>query len=102
PNKILNAEALFINLKKSEEDFSPTTMYDDYAINETLFHWQSQNNVAPESDRGKSYIYQTKLGKTILLFVRESKENEHGFTRGSVFLGKATFVSSEGSKPMSI
>jgi len=102
PNKFLNAEALFINLKKSEEDFSPTTMYDDYAINETLFHWQSQNNVTPDSDRGHSYICQHELGKTILLFVRESKEDEHNFTRGSVFLGKASFVSSEGSKPMSI
>jgi len=102
PNKNRNTEALFINLKKSEEDFSPTTMYDDYAINETLFHWQSQNNVTPESDRGKSYIHQTELGKTILLFVRESKENEYGFTRGSVFLGKATYVSSAGSRPMSI
>src|SRR5690606_14414883 len=38
-NKALNTEALFINLKKSEEDFSPTTLYDDYAINELLFHW---------------------------------------------------------------
>ena len=37
-NKSLNTELLFINLKKSEKDFSPTTMYDDYAINETLFH----------------------------------------------------------------
>ncbi|WP_206365143.1 DUF3427 domain-containing protein [Sphingobacterium corticibacterium] len=35
-NKELNTEALFINLKKSEEDFSPTTLYDDYAINELL------------------------------------------------------------------
>jgi len=35
-NKVLNTDALFINLKKSEEDFSPTTLYDDYAINELL------------------------------------------------------------------
>ncbi|MFC6247274.1 DEAD/DEAH box helicase [Flavobacterium psychroterrae] len=42
-NVNLNTELLFINLIKSEENFSPTTMYDDYAISETLFHWQSQN-----------------------------------------------------------
>src|SRR5690606_22106765 len=42
-NKALNTEVLFINLQKSERDFSPTTMYEDYAINETKFHWQSQN-----------------------------------------------------------
>ncbi|MEO7046448.1 MAG: DUF3427 domain-containing protein, partial [Ferruginibacter sp.] len=42
-NAELKSELLFINLIKSEENFSPTTMYDDYAINESLFHWQSQN-----------------------------------------------------------
>lgn len=101
-NKSINTEALFINLKKSEEDFSPTTMYDDYAINETLFHWQTQNSASPHSDKGRSYINQIQLGKVILLFVRESKKDEHNFTRGSVFLGKASFVNYEGSKPMSI
>ncbi len=101
-NKETNTEALFINLKKSEEDFSPTTMYDDYAINETLFHWQSQNSTTPTSDKGKSYIEQEKSGKVILLFVRESKEDAHKFTQGYVFLGPANFVEYEGAKPMSI
>jgi len=101
-NKSSNIEALFINLKKSEEDFSPTTMYDDYAINESLFHWQSQNATTPWSDKGKSYIEQKALGKTILLFVRESKEDAHKFTQGYVFLGPANFVDYEGAKPMSI
>lgn len=101
-NKSSNTEALFINLKKSEEDFSPTTMYDDYAINESLFHWQSQNATTPWSDKGKSYIEQKALGKTILLFVRESKEDAHKFTQGYVFLGPANFVDYEGAKPMSI
>lgn len=101
-NKTLNTEALFVNLKKSEEDFSPTTMYDDYAINETLFHWQSQNQTTPISDKGKSYIQQEELEKNILLFVREAKTDIDGFTQGYVFLGPANFVDYEGSKPMSI
>lgn len=101
-NKDLNVEALFVNLKKSEEDFSPTTMYDDYAINETLFHWQSQNQTSPESSKGLSYIHQQKNKKTILLFVRESKEDSDKFTQGYVFIGPAKYVEHEGSKPMSI
>lgn len=101
-NKTLNTEALFINLKKSEEDFSPTTMYDDYAINETLFHWQSQNQTTPTSTKGRSYIQQAAEGKNILLFVREGKEDEYGFTQGYVFIGPAKFVDHTGSKPMSI
>lgn len=101
-NRELNVEALFINLKKSEEDFSPTTMYDDYAINEMLFHWQSQNQTSSESPKGLSYIKQEKEGKTILLFVRESRNNADGFTQGYVFIGPAKYVEHEGSKPMSI
>lgn len=101
-NKDSNVEALFINLKKSEEDFSPTTMYDDYAINELLFHWQSQNQTSPESSKGLSYINQAEKGKTILLFVRESKNDADGFTQGYVFIGPAKYVEHEGSKPMSI
>ena len=37
-NKQLNTEALFVTLKKSDKDYSPTTLYDDYAISEDLFH----------------------------------------------------------------
>ncbi|WP_121967169.1 DUF3427 domain-containing protein [Myroides sp. N17-2] len=101
-NKTLNTELLFINLQKSEEDFSPTTMYDDYAINEVLFHWQSQNQTSEESPKGLSYIYHKKSDKKIALFVRETKKNEYGKTQGYVFLGYADFISHEGSKPMSI
>lgn len=101
-NQDLNLEVLFVNLNKSEEDFSPTTMYDDYAINETLFHWQSQNKTTPESKKGKSYINHKQNGKKILLFVRESRTDEDGFTQGYVFLGPVQYVDSNGSKPMSI
>lgn len=101
-NKDLNCEALFVNLKKSEEDFSPTTMYDDYAINESLFHWQSQNQTADTSEKGKSYIQQLERNKSILLFVRESKTDPDGFTKGYVFVGPVNFIESTGSKPMSI
>ncbi|MBY5959727.1 DUF3427 domain-containing protein [Membranicola marinus] len=101
-NRDLNTEALFVNLLKSEEDFSPTTMYDDYAINETLFHWQSQNSTSPDSEKGKSYIYQEDFNKNILLFVREAKRDSDGFTHGYVFLGPVDFVDYKDSKPMSI
>jgi superfamily II DNA or RNA helicase/HKD family nuclease len=33
-----NVDAFFINLKKSDADFSPTTMYRDYPVSPTLFH----------------------------------------------------------------
>ena len=101
-NKDLNTEALFITLKKSEKEYSPTTLYDDYAINDYLFHWQSQNATTPLSPKGLSYINQEELNKTILLFVREQNEDEYGFTMSYVFLGQANFIKSTGSRPMNI
>lgn len=101
-NKDLNVEALFVTLKKSEKEYSPTTLYDDYAINEYLFHWQSQNATAPESSKGQSYIQHQDLEKKILLFVREQNDDEYGFTMGYVFLGEADFIKSNGARPMNI
>jgi hypothetical protein len=101
-NKKLNTEILFINLIKSEENFSPTTMYDDYAISETLFHWQSHNAYGPETGKGLSYINHGELNKKILLFVREKSNDINGNTLGYVFIGEANFIETEGSKPMSI
>jgi hypothetical protein len=101
-NTNLNIELLFINLIKSEENFSPSTMYDDYAISEYLFHWQSQNSAGPETPKGKSYIQHRANKKTILLFVREKSNDEYGNTMGYVFLGEGNLQEYYGEKPMSI
>lgn len=101
-NTLLNTELLFINLIKSEENFSPTTMYDDYAINENLFHWQSQNKAGQETQKGISYINHLEKEKTILLFVREKNKDEFGNTMGYVFVGKGELKEHYGSKPMNI
>lgn len=98
----INTELLFINLIKSEENFSPTTMYDDYAISETLFHWQSQNSSRPEIGKGLSYIKHQENDKKILLFIREKASDEKGNTMGYVFIGEGIFKDTEGSKPMNI
>lgn len=101
-NVYLNTELLFINLIKSEENFSPTTMYDDYAISETLFHWQSQNSSRPDIGKGLSYIRHQENDKKILLFIREKAKDENGNTMGYVFIGEAIFKENEGEKPMNI
>lgn len=101
-NKDLNTEALFVTLKKSEKEYSPTTLYDDYAISESLFHWQSQNRASPDNTSGKSYIDQNATGRIILIFVREHSKDEYGNTMSFVFLGNADFVKSSGAKPMNV
>ena len=101
-NKDINTEILFVDLIKSENDFSPSTLYQDYAISDTLFHWQSQNASRPDTGKGLSYIQHEEQGKIILLFVREQNKNEFKNTMSYVFLGKGKLTDYYGSKPMSI
>lgn len=90
-----------IDLKKADKDYSPTTMYKDYAMNDELFHWESQNKTSQLSSVGQSYINHEKNGYQILLFVRETQK-KNGKTQPFTYLGKGKFVSCEGNKPMSI
>lgn len=97
-----NIELMFVTLDKNEKQFSPTTMYHDYAINEHLFHWQSQNSARPDKGRGLEYIQHQNIGKRLFLFVREQSKDEYGRTMGFVNYGEVDYVSHTGSQPMSI
>jgi len=97
----IQTDIFLITLYKSEHEYSPTTMYQDYAISDTLFHWQSQSTTSDASPTGQRYIHHQKTGNTILLFVREYKK-ERDFTSPYIFLGSANYVRHEGSRPMSI
>lgn len=94
-------DIFFITLNKSEKDYSPSTLYDDYAIDETLFHWQSQSTTSDTSKTGLRYINHRKIGSKVMLFVREYR-SEKGVTSPYYCLGKANYVSHSGSRPMSI
>lgn len=93
-------DIFFITLNKSDKDFSPSTLYDDYAINEYLFHWQSQSRVAEGSTTANRYIHHRQNNHKIALFVREYKK-EYGYTSPFIYLGTAEYVKHSGSKPVS-
>lgn len=97
-----NTELLFVTLEKVAAHFSPSTQYHDYAINETLFHWQSQNASRPDRGRGREYVEQQKIGKRIFLFVRETSKDTYGRTLGFVNFGEVDYDAHTGSQPMSI
>ncbi|GLX80734.1 DUF3427 domain-containing protein [Thalassotalea eurytherma] len=97
-----NIELLFVTLNKNEKQFSPTTMYHDYAINEDLFHWQSQNSARAERGKGLEYVTHKENGKRLFLFVREQSKDEFGKTMGFVNFGEVDYVSHTGSQPMNI
>jgi hypothetical protein len=95
-------DAFFVTVHKTEEAYSPTTMYEDYAISDCLFHWQSQSTTSADSPTGRRYIRHRMEGYTPLLFVREHKYLPGGLASPYAFLGAARYVSHEGSRPMSV
>ncbi len=97
----LHADLFMITLHKTDTDYSPTTMYEDYAISDTLFHWQSQSTTSADSPTGLRYREHRRHGHTILLCVREYK-SVNNQAAPYYFLGPAEYVSHTGSKPMSI
>lgn len=99
-NKILNVEAMFVDIIKDREEGSNTN-YNDFAINETLFNWETQNSVSPQTKTGQNYINETQ---TMLLFVRQqdSFPEDKVRTMGFTYLGKVKLVKWQGAKPMEI
>ena len=96
-------DVFFVTLNKADKDYSPTTMYHDYSINENLFHWQSQSTTATDSPTGQRYIHHRERGSKVLLFVREFKADRiTGGAEAYTFLGTANYVKHNGSKPMNI
>ncbi|QHT59362.1 DUF3427 domain-containing protein [Paenibacillus lycopersici] len=93
-------DIFFITLNKSDKDFSPSTLYEDFAINERLFHWQTQSRISEETNTAQRYIHHRQRNSRIALFVREYKD-DNNYTSPFVFLGEAEYVKHEGSKPMS-
>ncbi len=96
-------DVFFVTLNKADKDYSPTTMYNDYSINSELFHWQSQSTTAENSATGQRYIHHREQGSRVLLFVREFKSDRILNTAAAyTYLGTASYVKHEGSRPMNI
>ena len=93
-------DIFLINLNKSEKDFSPSTMYEDYAINAHLFHWESQSQDREASTKIQRYIHHRETNNRVSLFVREYKRIG-AYTAPYTFLGDADYVSHENERPVS-
>ena len=97
-----NTVLLFVTLNKSEKDFSPSTQYNDYLINENYFHWQSKNTDSHNNSGGRKYVEQSKTGINIILFVREEKKDAFGNTSPFHCFGLVDYVSSHDDFPMNV
>jgi hypothetical protein len=89
-------DLLPFTLDKTGKSFSPSTRYRDYAISDTLIHWESQSATREGSKTGQRYINHEANGSRIFLFARESVAQPFWF------LGPAVYVSHEDERPMAI
>jgi superfamily II DNA or RNA helicase/HKD family nuclease len=98
------AWCLYVNTKKSEKEFSRSTMYRDWALTEKLFHWESPNSWLKHKGEGKRFIDEISSEIPVFLFVRESKKDDWGRLRPYTFLGPATLEhnSLEGQQPIAM
>lgn len=92
-----SADAFVFTLDKGTGAFSPTTRYRDYALSPDLIHWESQSTTSEESATGMRYRTHEAKNHDIFLFARVSQKD-----RAFWFLGPATYVAHEGSRPMAI
>lgn len=95
---------LYVNVKKSEKEFSRSTLYQDWALTERLFQWESPNNWVQGAGQGKRFLEEVQGGTPVLLFVRESKRDEWGRLVPYTFLGPVTIEagSVEEERPISM
>ena len=94
-------DMLFVTLNKSEKYYKSTTMYNDYAIDQATFHWETQSTVSPSSPTAMRYFGSPDNGNAVLLFVREFRESLLG-AAPYIFLGTVRHRSHSGSNPVSI
>ena len=96
-----HSDLFFITINKNEEDYLPSTMYNDYAKNSELFNWESQSTTGVNTPTGQRYINDRSKEHKVLLFARESK-HQYGHALPYIFLGNARYVSHTGSNPIQI
>ncbi len=89
--------ALFVTRKKLESQFSAHTMYNDYAISPSRFHWESQSRITQTMTQCRDFVSGKKIP---LLFLQESKKTAEGAPRSFIFLGPMTYRAHEGNKPV--
>jgi superfamily II DNA or RNA helicase/HKD family nuclease len=88
-----NTDLLLVTLNKSEEHYTPTTMYRDYVISRDRFHWESQSGASQHTGAGKRYVDRSSR---ILLFMRFERTDPY------LFIGQGDLVSAEGNRPIAI
>lgn len=96
-------DLFFVTLEKSEQHYTPTTLYDDYPLSPTRFHWETQSTCHEDTPTGRRYLTTTnEAGHQALLFVRQRPNTDRGETMPYVNLGPVIYRGHSGNRPMQI
>ena len=94
----LNVDAFFVTLKKSEADYSPTTMYRDYPIQpDALPLGVAVHDLSRLTDRAR-YLSAARARSDLC---QDQQKDEFG-TSPYLFLGPAHYVRHTGDRPIAI
>nr|WP_230415863.1 DUF3427 domain-containing protein [Micromonospora tarapacensis] len=97
------ADIFFVTLVKSAQHYSPTTMYADRAVTDTLFQWESQSTTSSASATGQRYIHHVSRGSTVHLFVRETRVPDRDLGAPAyLYAGPMTHQEHTDDRPMRI
>jgi superfamily II DNA or RNA helicase/HKD family nuclease len=88
-----NSDLLLVTLNKSEEHYTPTTMYRDYVIARDRFHWESQSSASQHTGAGKRYLGRSSRP---LLFIRFERTDQY------LFIGQGDLESAQDNRPIAI
>jgi hypothetical protein len=96
-------DLLLVTLEKSEKDFSPTTLYQDYALSPTRFHWETQSAAHEATPAGRRYQGAAPgAADRVILLVRQRLTDARGVTEPYVCLGPVFHESHSGARPMQV
>ncbi len=96
-------DLLFVTLEKNEAQYTPTTLYDDYPITPSRFHWESQSNCHEATKTGARYLrIRQGADDKAVLFVRQRRKDDRGVTMPYLCLGLCFYERHEGARPMAI
>ncbi|MGV3754029.1 MAG: DUF3427 domain-containing protein [Verrucomicrobiota bacterium] len=88
-----------VTFQKTEKEFSPSTMYQDYPISRELMHWETQSHTSLASETAQNLIQHRLRGYTMLFFVRSRKKLSKT-TSPFTFLGPAQLESYQSERPI--
>jgi hypothetical protein len=97
--KVSEDQFLFVNLNK--QGALDNQRFHDYFVDDSHFHWQSQNRTTPENEKGLGIIESNDRPGSIYLFVRKFNKIK-GKGAPFTFCGRLKYLSHEGSAPMDV